>query len=224
MNNPNPNRRSYGTASLFTRTDAGGRQTWYGKWRANGRQVKRRIGPKRESGAREGLTRTQAEAELRQLIGTTQVKPRAGAGEGLTIGEVAARYIAHAERRGRKPSTLANIESEARVHLEPFFGARSLDRIEAADVLDLIATLEGKGRASKTIRNVVATLSALFNSPGRRSADGRARIPARAWNCPRSPSRRRFVSSRLRKWTRLSPTRAPACIRLSIGRCSSPPR
>jgi integrase len=107
------------------------------------------------------LTRAQAEAQLRRLIEETQAKPRSG--ERLTVEEVATRYIAHAERRGRKPSTCANIESETRVHLEPFFRGRSLDSIQSEDVLDLVGALEAKGLAVKTIRNIVATLSALFN-------------------------------------------------------------
>jgi hypothetical protein len=69
-------RRSYGSGSIYVRTDAAGGDTWYGHWRQNGRQVKRKIGSKRAPGSREGLTRRQAEAELRRLIGTTQVKPR----------------------------------------------------------------------------------------------------------------------------------------------------
>jgi integrase len=154
-------RRSYGSGSLYVRQDTAGRETWYGHWRQNGRQVKRKVGPKRAPGSREGLTRRQAEAELRRLIDTTQVKPRAG--EALTIGEASARYIVQAERRGRKRSTCANIESETRVHLEPFFGERAIDSIQSEDVLDLIGVLEGKGRSPKTIRNVIATLSALLN-------------------------------------------------------------
>jgi integrase len=164
-------KRSYGSGSLYVRTDAAGREAWYGHWRQSGRQVKRKIGPKRASGSREGLTRTQAERELQRLIEATQVKPRT-TGDQKTVGEVASSYIAHAERRGRKRSTCANIESETRVHLDPFFGTRSLDAITAADALDLIATLEGKGLSPKTIRNVVATLSALFNF---------ARAPQRRW-------------------------------------------
>jgi len=154
-------RRSYGTGSLYVRTDRAGRESWYGHWRQNGRQVKRKIGPKRAPGSREGLTRRQAEGELRRLIESTQAKPRAG--EALTIAEAATRYIVQAKRRGRKPSTLANIESEVRVHLEPFYGERSIDSITPEDVLDLVANLEGKGRSPKTIHNVVATLSALLN-------------------------------------------------------------
>ena len=97
-------RRSYGTGSLIVRVDRGGREAWYGKWRANGRQVMRRIGPRRGGAVRDGYTRPQAEAELRRLIAATQVAPAIG--ELLTVEEVGDRYRAQAERRGRKRSTL----------------------------------------------------------------------------------------------------------------------
>jgi integrase len=170
MQNQSNRRRSYGTGSLYVRRDARGRESWYGRWHAAGRRVKRRIGPKRQPGSREGLIQAQAEAELRRLIGEGQAKSRSG--EQLTVAQVGAHYIAHAERRGRKPSTRQNIESEVRVHLAPFFGARSLDAIEPEDVLDLVAELERKGLAPKSIRNVIGTLSALFNF---------ARAPRRRW-------------------------------------------
>lgn len=153
-------RRSHGTGSLSVRLDAGGRETYYGSWYANGRRVKRRIGPKRPRGERTGLTRAQAEAELRRLIAETHV--RAQVGERLTVAEVAARYVAHAQRRGRKKSTCENVESVERVHLTPFFGQRTMDAIEPEDVIDLVALLERMGRAPATVRGVVATLSALF--------------------------------------------------------------
>ena len=163
-------RRSYGTGSLYTKTDGNGRETWYGHWRTNGRQVKRRIGPKRNPGDRDGLTRSMAEAELRRLISeVSTVRP---AGERLSVEDVTRRYLAHAERRGRKPSTLANIESEVRVHIAPFMRNRSMDAIRSEDVLDLVAVLEGDGLAPKTIRNIIATLSALFNF---------AKAPRRGW-------------------------------------------
>ncbi len=50
------------------RRDRVGRETWYGKWRVGERQVMRRLGLRREPGSSVGLTRTQAEAELRRLI------------------------------------------------------------------------------------------------------------------------------------------------------------
>jgi hypothetical protein len=163
-------RRSYGTGSLIVRKDGNGRETWHGKWRANGRQIMRRIGVKRTEGARDGLTRPQAEAELRRLIATVQAAPTAG--ERLDVAEVGRRYLIHAERRGRKASTRKNIESEVRVHLAPFFASRGMDAIQPADVLDLVAVLERKGLSPKSIRNIVGTLSALFNF---------ARAPQRRW-------------------------------------------
>lgn len=56
-------RRAYGSGSLFERNG-----DWCGKWRVDGRQVKRRIGPKRTRGEADGLTKAQAEAHLRVLI------------------------------------------------------------------------------------------------------------------------------------------------------------
>src|SRR5215218_1621757 len=163
-------RRSYGTGSLTVRADSAGRETWYGQWHSNGRRIKRRIGPKRTDGARDGLTRSQAEAELRRLMAEVTVDPVAG--ERLDVAEVTRRYLIHAERRGRKASTRKNVESESRVHLAPFFGLRSLDAIRSPDVLDFVAVLERKGLSPKSIRNVIGTLSALFNF---------ARSPQRRW-------------------------------------------
>jgi hypothetical protein len=85
-------RRSYGTGSLIVRSDHNGRGAWYGKWRANGRQVMRKIGPKRGGEAKDGLTVLQAEAELRRLIAETSVRPVVG--ELLTVAEVGRRYLA----------------------------------------------------------------------------------------------------------------------------------
>jgi hypothetical protein len=56
-------RRSYGGGSLFRKGSA-----WYGQWRVSGRLVKRRIGPMRQPGSREGLTRAQAERELQRRM------------------------------------------------------------------------------------------------------------------------------------------------------------
>jgi len=119
-------RRSYGSGRVYVRTDTGGRETFYGSWWANGRRMNRRLGVKRARGSSDGLTTTHAEAELRRLIGES--KPSAVVGvRDMGVGEVAARYVADAERTGRKPSTCANIESETRVHLAPFFAGKSID-------------------------------------------------------------------------------------------------
>jgi integrase len=152
-------RRSYGTGSLIVRRDNAGREVFYGKWRSNGRQVMRRIGPKRGGEATDGLTVRRAEAELRRLITETSVAP-ATVGELLTIAEVGRRYLAHSERRGRKKSTRKSV---VRVHLDPFSGTKSVNAIGPEHVPDLLLVIEAEGLSPKTIRNVMGTLSALFN-------------------------------------------------------------
>lgn len=165
-----PVRRSYGTGQLYVRTDANGRETYYGRWRDGGRRINRRIGPKRPRGSGDGLTRTQAEERLREMI-DAHCPAQTAPGLRLTVGEAGGRYRLHAERRGRKPSTISNLESEMRVHVEPFFAGRNLDAITAQDVADFVAHLEAKRLSAKSIRNVVASLSAVCNfakSPRRR--------------------------------------------------------
>ena len=86
-------RRSYGSGRIALRTDSRGVETFYGVWRSNGRQVKRRLGVKRSSGGRDGLTTAQAEAELRRMMSETV--PAVARGDRLTLSEVGGRYQAH---------------------------------------------------------------------------------------------------------------------------------
>jgi integrase len=159
-------RRSYGTGSLEKRPNADGTESWVARWREHGRPRKATLGRAGE------LTEKQANQKLAELRGTPAA-PRA-TGEQLTVAEVSRRYLLAPARGGRprKPSTVENVQSETRTHLEPFFGARPFDRIDADDVADLIAALGAKGLGPKTIRNVIGTLSALFNF---------ARSPRRRW-------------------------------------------
>jgi hypothetical protein len=83
MSAEKPNRRSYGSGRIVVRSDARGGETFYGIWRVDGRQVKRRLGAKRPRGGRSGLTMTDAERELRRLIDS--VTPTAAAGDRLTL-------------------------------------------------------------------------------------------------------------------------------------------
>jgi integrase len=165
-------RRPYGAGSLYAR-----RGVWYAHWRADGgRQVKRRVGPMRVEGSREGLTRSQAEAELRRLIAET--KPvRMTAGDALTMAELGRRYLANLKRQSRKKATTTAVESILRVWLEPFFAERDLRRITAQDVQDLMTMMEkgerpgpkakgdrryGRPVGAKSVRNYIGYLSALL--------------------------------------------------------------
>src|SRR3984957_2700960 len=165
-------RRPYGAGSLYAR---GG--VWYGHWRAaGGRQVKRRVGPMRIAGSRDGLTRSQAEAELRRLIAETKPAPMTS-GDALTMAELGRRYLANLERQSRKKATTTAVESILRVWLEPIFAERDLRRIAAQDVQDLMTMMEkgerpgpkakgdrryGRPVGAKSVRNYIGYLSALL--------------------------------------------------------------
>lgn len=153
-------RRSYGTGNLYVRIDAGGRERWYAQWWSGDRRLKRSIGPKRADGTRDGLTRSQAEAELRRLM--ADVKPVPVAGERLDLAEVGRRYLRHLEAAGRKKSTVASAESTLRVWLAPHLGDRTLDRIQPEDVEDVMRAMRNAGVGGKSIRNYVGTLGAIY--------------------------------------------------------------
>ena len=153
-------RRSYGSGRVYVRTDAAGRETFYGSWWTNGRRVKRRLGVKRARGDREGLTAAQAESELRRLMG--EVTPSSSPGDRLDMAEVGRRYRKHLEALGRKRSTLAAVEMTLRVWIEPHLGDRALDKIRPEDVEDLMRAMSKAGVGAKSVRNYIGTLSAIF--------------------------------------------------------------
>jgi integrase len=167
-------KRSHGTGALYTRNDSAGREMFYGRWRRNGRQLNRRLGPVRVG--KVGLTRPQAEAELRRLIVEAEPVPKAG-GEVLMFAEVADRYVADLERQGRKKATVCAVESVLRTWLIPFFGDRTMDAVSVQDVEEWITSMEaGKRRGErrledhrhglpvgpKSIRTYVKTLGAIY--------------------------------------------------------------
>lgn len=153
-------RRSYGSGRLFARVDGGGRETWYGSWRVGGRRVKRRIGPKRRSGSADGLTRTQAEAELRRLMASTVVV--AGASR-KTVEEAGTAYIDHLEHvMERKRTTIADYRGYLRKHLAPFLSGRPLAEIDRARVESYLLAKKRDGLSAKTIQNQLNFLNGLF--------------------------------------------------------------
>ena len=139
--------------------------SFYGRWRTmDGGLANRKLGPVRRPGSCDGLTRTQAEKRLRELMDTVQVttdpdRTVATAGEAL---------LAHLEAKGCSRSHLQTVESHLRVHLVPFFKDRSLGRVHEAHVTRLLVHLRRIGRKPKTIRNVVSTLHSLFELALRR--------------------------------------------------------
>jgi integrase len=153
-------RRSYGSGSLLVRADANGSETWYGLWRTDGRRVKRALGPKRAPGSRDGLTRRQAEAELRRRMGETTVV--IGRAERKTVAEAGERYLEHlATVKQRKRTTIEDYRGYLRRHLVPFFGTRTLDRIEPAHVEEYMHAKLAR-LSPKTVTNHLTFLHGLL--------------------------------------------------------------
>jgi integrase len=139
------------------------RGAWYATWWLDGRQVKRKVGPKREPASRQGLTKTQAEARLRELIGKTEVlAPQ----ERMTLKEAGELYLVHVEQvMQRKPSTVQDYTIMLRRHFEPFFTAprvSSVAKISDDDVRAYRNAKRREGLASKTISNHLAFLHGIL--------------------------------------------------------------
>jgi integrase len=150
------NRRTRGTGSIIIR---GG--SYYGKWWLGNRQVMRKLGRVRVPGTRDGLTRTEAEKRLRELVSEVKwVAPD----QRLSFGEVAAKYVDHVEHvMERKPSTVRNYRSISAVHLSPYFGGRDIRRISSDDFAAYIKCKSREGLSSKSISHHVVLAHGVFS-------------------------------------------------------------
>lgn len=153
-------KRSYGSGRLFVYTDKAGRESWYGSWRAGARRVQRKIGPKRPPGGTRGLTRVQAERELRRRIDHDLILATA---ERKTLADAGTLYIDHLEHvMDRKRSTIQDYRGYLRRHLEGFFGETPIDRIDPARVASYLKQKRAAGLSSKTVQNHLNFLHGIF--------------------------------------------------------------
>jgi integrase len=153
-------KRAYGSGSIFEY-----RGSWYGKWWLDGRQVKRKLGPKRTPGSADGLTKPQAEARLREAMAQVSAPPVV---ERATVAQAGEQLLRHLEGLGRKRSTLQGYESFLRVHLAPHFGGRALDRITPAEVEAFMAACRANGQSVKSTLNYLGLLHGIFDFALRR--------------------------------------------------------
>ena len=150
-------RRGYGTGSLYMQNGI-----YYGRWyTAAGGRANRRVGPVRTPGSTQGLTKTQAEAKLRQMMDGTA--GRVTTDPTRTIEHVGGLHSAKLTGQGRKKSHIETFDSHLRIHLAPFFDQMPINRIEPTDVERLMAKLQKRGLAPKTIKNVLGSLHSIFD-------------------------------------------------------------
>jgi hypothetical protein len=122
-------RRPYGTGTLYVKAGA-----WYGRWLVGGRRMNRKLGPARQHGTREGLTRSQAERELRRRM--EQEQAIAATAARVTVEDAGGRHLHHLEHvMGRAPSTVQDYRIMLDRHLVPHLGGKALERIEPDDVI-----------------------------------------------------------------------------------------
>jgi integrase len=152
-------RRAPGAGHLFIRKTRAGEERWVGQWTApDGRRIKRAIGPRRQPGTDHGLTRRQAENELDRL----KREAIAPAPDRRDLEAVAAEHVRRLRARGRKHTTIAHVESAAKVHLVPFFKGRSVEAITSADVETFVAAKLDAGYAPKSVQNWAGILGSIL--------------------------------------------------------------
>jgi integrase len=143
-------RRPHGTGALIERDGS-----YYGKWRVGGQQIKRKLGPVRTPSSRDGLTKAQAEAKLRSLIGEAAAPPV----ERLTVAEAAERLLTHLEVMGRKHSTLRSYKAIVGAQIKPRLGTRPIALLSAEQIERFAAEELSAGLKPKTIANALGLLS-----------------------------------------------------------------
>ncbi len=149
-------KRTYGTGSIRIKHGA-----WYGSWRTtDGRRTTRKLGPVRVG--RDGLTKTQAEAKLREMILAGDAALSASAVGVPTVREVGVALVARLARDNKKRSHIESVESHLRAHINPLLGDLRVGDVLEADTERLVNRLLRKGLAPKTIRNNVGTLHSVM--------------------------------------------------------------
>lgn len=154
------NRRYHGSGTLYPITNAKGEEWWFGRWHNGKSRPNRKIALVRKRGSKEGLTQTEAEKRLRELMDAEQPKPDGG---GLSIVGGGQRLIRSLKVDGLKPTTLDTYGSLFKTHIQPPpFGDLLLHEASSDDVEDLLARMRSEEKAAKTIVNAYKLLSQIF--------------------------------------------------------------
>lgn len=151
-------KRAYGTGALFEKHGA-----WYGRWRTpDGRRLSRRVGPVRPPGTDLGLTRREAEAQLRRLMLLEETQPTPLAAGRHTVNEAAEALWQKKRVQGVSKSYLRTIESAQRRHIGPILGSMPLRKVHRRDVEAMSEKLLARGLSPKTVANTLKILHGVF--------------------------------------------------------------
>ena len=106
------------------------------------------------------------------------------------------------------------------MHLAPFFRGKTLDAIRHEDVLDLVASLEAKRLAPKSIRNILATLSSLYRFAMHPDGGWATSNPCEGLELPAVPETTEIRFLTLEEVRALVAAARRDCMRHSTERCS----
>jgi integrase len=165
MSQKTSSRRAHGTGTLYAQERANGQEVWYGRWYLGERRVNRRLGLKHRRGTCNGLSRSQAEAELRRRM--VRERPPA-AGASVSFASAAELMLRDLEALERKPTTLDNYRAILRAHLLPAFGDLAVGQVKKRDVEAFMAALTEAGKAARTRSGIFKLLSQVFTFAQRR--------------------------------------------------------
>jgi hypothetical protein len=153
-----------------------------------------KVGPARTSGQRDGLTKAQAERELRRLREADHVAPPSATAL-VSMQEAGADLRQRLEIKGRKKSHRMTVAADLRNHIVPFFGTRELRTITPDDIERYIVIKKRNGLAIKTIRNHVNTMHSAFEIAVRRGWCPSNPVSSQTDRCSSAPRRGSASSS-----------------------------
>ena len=152
-------KRGYGTGQLYLKHGA-----YYGRWRtSDGRRLNRRLGPVREVGNSDGLTRAEAERAFRREQDREEQQPRpATVAARVTVDQATDDLRRRLAIQGSRKSYLEGCHSMQRVHITPRLGDRPIAKVTTADIEDVGADMLADGLKPKTVRNLLTFLHQVF--------------------------------------------------------------
>lgn len=172
-------KRTHGSGAIWIEPRAKGRSVYIGAVRIDGRQHQRLLGDVRKPGTKEGLTRSMAEARLREVRTQIEGQVRDDRATDVTLLAACERYLAHIEaRRALKRATMQDYWLYVRRHFTgpqgatkrgtrpvksaPFFEDRLLASITKADINRYVEAKLAEGIAPRTLDNHLTLLSGIL--------------------------------------------------------------
>jgi integrase len=182
--------RARGTGTLLTRTTASGEDRWIGQWWADGKQVRRTLGPKRGRGSRKGMTETEANRELARLMAEHEPTKEISEPSQLTVVQVGQALIEELQQRGRKRATIEGYTTVIEQHMAGFFKDTLIGAVDKAKVKAFIKYMDDGGatkqvKSRKTVLNAYKVLHSVLDHA--EAEDLIASNPARKVATPTAP-------------------------------------